>query len=279
MLIAAATGAGAAPRADDPQPQPQPFTQTVPGTTATLQMVPIPPLPGGTPLYMATTEITWDLYDVFVYRLDEDSASPSGADAVSRPSRPYIPPDRGYGHAGYPALSMSHHGAAEFCAWLSQRTGRRYRLPTQAEWEHACRAGAATAYACGDSPACLAEHAWTADNAGGTTHPVGKKKANAWGLHDMHGNVAEWATTTDGKAVICGGSFMDAPTDCRADSRKAQTPDWNASDPQIPKSQWWLADAPFVGFRVVCEIDPPAPAEPKAVEPHEQKETRPDEEH
>lgn len=217
-------------------------------------MIPIPALEGGKPLYISKTEITWDLYDVFVYKLDEEgAAAPSGTDAVSRPSRPYIPPDRGYGHAGYPALSMTTHGATEFCAWLSKKTGRTYRLPTEAEWEHACRAGSTTAYSCGDSPSCLADYAWTADNAEGKTHPVGIKKANAWGLHDMHGNVAEWVTTHDGKAVVCGGSFMDGPADCRADSRKLPSEDWNASDPQIPKSQWWLADAPFVGFRIVCE--------------------------
>ena len=232
-------------------------------------MVPIAAPPGGRALYVSKTEIPWEVYDVFVYRLDEEeSAAPGGADAVSRPSRPYIPPDRGYGHAGYPALSMSYHGAAEFCAWLSKKTGRRYRLPTEAEWEHACRAGTEGFYSCGDKAVCLGEYAWTAENAGGTTHPAGTKKPNAWGLHDMHGNVAEWTTSPDGTGVIRGGSFMDPPPDCRADSRKAPSPSWNASDPQIPKSRWWLADAPFVGFRVVCEIDP---SKPEEKDPHDQQ--------
>jgi formylglycine-generating enzyme required for sulfatase activity len=202
------------------------------------------------PLWVGKTEVTWDEFDVFVYRLDlpeaERAAGQSGGDdpdAVTRPSKPYLPPDRGYGHSGYPAITMSHHAAVKYCEWLSEKTGRRYRLPTEAEWEHAARAGG------GDTKA--ADVAWTAVDAGGTTHPVGKKRANAWGMHDTLGNVAEWCAGADGKPVARGGSFLDETVGVA--SRRAQTPAWNASDPQIPKSRWWLADCNFVGFRVVCE--------------------------
>jgi formylglycine-generating enzyme required for sulfatase activity len=251
---------------------PERFEQRVPGSTATLTMVRIPAgvvevedagAPGKTrtveiaPFYIATTETTWDLYDLFVFRLDEeDTGAGKGEDAVTRPSKPYIPPDRGFGHSGYPAISMTHHGAVEFCKWLSTRTGRKYRLPTDAEWEHACRAGAKTAYSFGDDPAELGEHAWFAGNSGGKTHAVGTRRASAWGLHDMHGNVAEWVAADGGRPAARGGSYLDSADAVTAASRQVQAPAWNESDPQFPKSRWWLADSPFVGFRVVCDDAP-----------------------
>jgi hypothetical protein len=206
------------------------------------------------PLYFAETETVWDAYDIFVFALDNpDPGATSGADAVTRPSKPYVPPDRGYGHSGYAALSLSAHGAAEYCRWLSEKTGRTYRLPTEAEWQYACLAGSPGPYSWGSEAAAAADHAWFKDNAGPKTHPVAQKKPNAWGLFDMHGNAAEWTTGLDGKPVVKGGSFKDGVEGLRAQSRVKQTPDWNSSDPQFPKSKWWLADCTFVGFRVVCE--------------------------
>jgi formylglycine-generating enzyme required for sulfatase activity len=209
------------------------------------------------PVYMSATEITWDLYDLFVYRLDEEEGEVDPAiDAITRPSKPYIPPDRGFGHAGYPAISMSARGAQEFCVWLSAKTGKTYRLPTEAEWQHACLAGGAGPYGF-DDPGNLAEYAWFKDNAGEQTRPVGQKRPSAWGLYDMHGNVAEWVIGADGKPLIRGGSYLDPAEAITAHARAHQTPAWNDSDPQFPKSRWWLADCTFVGFRIVC--DPPLP--------------------
>src|SRR5262249_36634226 len=114
------------------------------------------------------------------------------ADAVTKPSTPYVDETYGYGRDGYPVLCITHHAAMEYCRWLSARTGKLYRLPTEAEWEWACRAGTTTAYSFGDDPGKLDEHAWFDKNSGDTPHKVGTKKPNPWGLHDMHGNIAEW---------------------------------------------------------------------------------------
>lgn len=260
---------GAAPTA--PPTDLKPFSQPVPAAAFKFEMIPIPGSPDGTikPFYIGKTELTWEAFDVYVYRLDADAKDvPADTDAVTRPSKPYLPPDRGFGHEGYAAITVSYKNAQEFCRWLSEKSGRTYRLPTEAEWEYACRAGATTAYSFGDDPAKAGDYAWYFDNADAVTHPVAKKKPNAWGLFDMHGNVAEWCTGRDGAPVTKGGSFRDDPENLAIAARAPDNPDWNGSDPQIPKSQWWLADGPFVGFRIVCEpapaTTPPAPATPPA---------------
>ena len=142
--------------------------------------------------WMARTELTWDAFDVLVFRLDlPEEQRVRDVDGVTRPTKPYILVDRGFGHAGYPALSMSQKGAESFCAWLSEASGRRFRLPTVDEWEYAARAGSPTIYGCGDE-AALAEHAWFRDNANRKTQPVATRTPNAFGLFDLHGNVEEW---------------------------------------------------------------------------------------
>ena len=108
----------------------------IPGTSMTIEMLPVPP-PGDPPSFkMSATEIPWEAYDAFVFRLDRpDPNLPAGVDAVARPSQPYITMDRAFGHAGYPVISVSFLGAKSFCEWLTERTGRKFRLPTEAEWE------------------------------------------------------------------------------------------------------------------------------------------------
>jgi formylglycine-generating enzyme required for sulfatase activity len=232
------------------------YKESISGTLVTFDMVAVP---GGTtvvdgvtvtvaPFLIGRTEVTWDLYDVYAHALDTAGAA-GAADATARPSRPYGAPDYGWGHAGYPAISVARPAADAFCAWLSAKTGRTYRLPTEAEWVHAATLAAGTA----TTPAMREAMTWHRDNAKGTTHPVGTLKPDALGLSDLFGNAAEWVISADGKRVTRGGSFRDALADTGPAARAEQDSTWNERDPQLPKSRWWLSDGPFVGFRVVSD--------------------------
>lgn len=201
-------------------------------------------------LWVGQTEVTWDLYDVYLYGLDMPEGGDGDIDGVSRPSKPYVPPDRGFGHNGYAAIGMTRHAAERFCDWLSVKTGERYRLPTEAEWVYLASTGEAGL----QGEAATEENAWVEENADWVPHPVGKKPANAFGLRDMLGNVAEWVAAEEKTPFAMGGSYLDPAAGCTPVSRAEQTSMWNSSDPQIPKSRWWLADCGFVGFRVVREI-------------------------
>jgi len=233
-----------------------PIWQEIPGTAYKFELVPVPGdrAQGIEPFWMSRYEITWEAFDAFVYpSTAAEDATAAGADAITRPSKPYLPPDRGFGHEGFAAITMSHRNAEAFCKWLSELSGRTFRLATEAEWEHACKAGTDGPFAWGDDPRWAEKFAWYTDDSGGAPHAVGTKEPNAWGLYDMHGNVAEWVNGNDGTPVVKGGSYRSDLDALKASARQAETRAWNASDPQIPKSQWWLADGPFVGFRVVCE--------------------------
>ena len=239
-----------------------PFVQTLPGSVVKVSMAPIPAgsIRIGTktvkikPFWIADTETTWEAFDVFTTSGPPSvpyDQTPLLPDAIARPSKSYIPPDRGWGHHGYPVIDVSSLNAIMFCRWLSDKTGKKYRLPTEAEWEYACRAGKAMPVRA--TPAQLGNAAWIAENSEGRTHPVGKRLPNAWKLYDMLGNTGEWAFDLDGKPVLCGGSFQNKAQKVTPGTRAYQTPAWQETDPQLPKSRWWLADAPFAGFRIVCE--------------------------
>jgi len=142
-----------------------------------------------------------------------------------------------------PAVTMSQFAAKQYTKWLSGITGQTFRLPTEAEWEYACRAGTKGDYSFGDETKSLGSHAWFSDNSGKKTHPVGQKKANPWGLFDMHGNVAEWCNDVfdhayyksspdknprgpaDGKDnVLRGGSWKSSADALRSAYRLGETP-------------------------------------------------------
>lgn len=231
------------------------YVEKLPSSTVEFKMVHVPggPVRIGDkdievkPFFMGATEVTWDVFDQFL--LSGEPSKPYeqkefDADTIARPSRPYILPDLGWGHAGYPVINVHTTTVEMFLRWLRKTTGKKYRLPTEAEWQFAA-----------DVPWTveLKHREWYADTSGDTTHPVGKKVPNGFGLYDILGNVGEWATDLSGKPVLCGGDFTYSAADLKPTVRRYWSLEWQVTDPQLPKSRWWLSDGWFVGFRVVCD--------------------------
>ena len=237
-------------------------------------------------------EITWEQYELFVYPAIEKEKNaktttankkPVKVDAVTSPTPPFTDMSFGMGKTGYPAVNMTQYAALAYCRWLTEKTGHFYRLPTEAEWEYACRAGSAQSYSFGNDKNQLAEYAWYSKNSNEKYQKVGTKKPNAWGLYDMHGNVAEWTLdqyfpdfyskpesrnknawaqpATLYPRVVKGGSWDDDPAELRSAARLPSKASWKQRDPQIPKSDWWNTDASFVGFRIVRPVKQPSAAE------------------
>lgn len=285
----------------------KPFTQKIPNSSISFTMQPIPAgsfVMGSSStekaakaneqppknvrisaFWMGKYEVTHDEFELFLK--DEHTSLNNDADVVTRPSPQYIDLSWGMGKdGGFPANSMQQMTALMYCRWLYKKTGVFYRLPTEAEWEYAARAGSTTIYPFGNNEAQLGEYAWYSKNSGGKYHKVGQKKPNKWGLYDMLGNVAEWTLDQYDKdyfskikpdemnpvikpvkknvRTIRGGSFESASTELRSASREYWLPSWNKRDPQIPKSKWWLTDAPFAGFRIMRPEKQPTPAEAEA---------------
>jgi formylglycine-generating enzyme required for sulfatase activity len=293
----------------------KPYTDVIAHTDVTFDMVPIP---GGKflmgspegepgrkedegpqheteikPFWMGKHEVTWDEYEIWMFSLDvqrrelaktEPSARDKLADAVTRPTKPYTDMTFGMGKERFPAICMTQHAAKGYCKWITAKTGRYYRLPTEAEWEYACRAGTTTAYSFGDDVAKLGEYAWYFDNSEDAYHKVGQKKPNPWGLYDMHGNVAEWVLDQyipdyyagfAGKVTlnpwivptklypmaVRGGSWDDDAEALRSAARRGSSKEWKQQDPQLPQSIWYFTDALFLGFRVVRPLEEPSAAE------------------
>lgn len=291
----------------------KPYTEAIPGSDVAFDMVPVP---GGeflmgspedeadrdecegpqrqvkiAPFWMGKCEVTWDEYDQWAIGLNEKIRKLKNleqddydklADALARPTPAYSDMSFGMGREGYPAICMTQLAAKMYCKWLSAKTGHYYRLPTEAEWEYACRAGSTTAYCFGDEPEDgLDDYAWYYENSDEQYQKVGEKKANAWGLHDMHGNVAEWVLDqlnkegypdAEGKTldnplnipetlyprVVRGGTWDDDADALRSAARRGSDKSWKAQDPQIPQSIWYHTDADFVGFRVVRPLVTPS---------------------
>jgi formylglycine-generating enzyme required for sulfatase activity len=299
----------------------KPYVEPIPGTDAKFKMVPIP---GGTfkmgsaageaghvadegpqhpvaiePFWMEEHEVTWTEFELWGLSLDrqrrkfnkiESTGRDTLVDAVAVPTNPYQEMSFGMGKDnGMPAICMTQFAAKVYCRWLSAKTGRYYRLPTEAEWEYACRAGTTTAYSFGNDAAKLGQYAWYTENSDDKYHRVATKKPNPWGLYDMHGNVAEWCidqyaadfygrcagklaasplspNTKEYGRVVRGGSWDDDADKCRAATRRASEKSWKKQDPQIPQSIWYLTDARFVGFRVIRPFRVPTSAEAKKYE-------------
>jgi len=284
------------------------YSVTIPGSDVTFTMVPIPGgeftmgSPDGeaghkkeegpqhtvkiSPFWMEKCLATWNEYELFMLQEEEkktrashktDPEADKVADAMARPSQPYVDMTFGMGRDGFPAISMTQHGASQYCKWLSAKTGQFYRLPTEAEWEYACRAGTKTAYFFGDDASKLGDYAWHSKNCGGATKKVGLKKSNPWGLFDMHGLLWQWTLdqqlpyTKDAQTdpwvkpakpyphATRGGSWQNQADRCRAAARYGSDPSWKVQDPQLPKSIWYHTDAQFAGFRIVRPLTVPSP--------------------
>lgn len=246
------------------------------------------------PFWIGKYEVTWDEYEPF--QLTAEGRNKDGSrkvwspndkpeDLISQPTPPYQPMDFGMGRNGFPAICMTQHAANKYCQWLSAQTGHFYRLPTEAEWEYAARAGTKTAYFFGDDAKDLGEYAWYFENAPNFQYSqVGKKKPNPWGLYDIYGNVCEWTldqysedtyknwaanaakgvlgnqwvpSKTPYPHVARGGTYDDDAEFLRSASRRASEPAWKQQDPQLPKSIWYLTDATWLGFRIVRPLEIP----------------------
>jgi formylglycine-generating enzyme required for sulfatase activity len=301
------------------------YLEKIPGTELTFRMIPIK---GGTfkmgspdseegrnedegpqievevqPFWMEEHETTWLEFEQFALKYLRQDRKPSdnlsererAADALAAPTGLWGTSDShaNKGKPGYPAAGMSLYAAQTYCKWLTTITGRYYRLPTEAEWEYACRAGSTTAFSFGDDVDKLDDYAvwfFTDDDKLGEAHKIKTKKPNAWGLYDMHGNMAEWvlehyAADTysqrkpgtfaapvkpaitmlgDGSQygrfghIVRGGSCdYTEPAEFRSARRIKSDKEWSKDDPQYPRSVWWLTNAGYIGFRVVRPLDPP----------------------
>ena len=290
-----------------------PYTATISGTEATYTMLPIPGgefqigSPDGEakrskdegpqrtikiePFWMGRTEVTWSEYKEYMKLYEQFKwfeadgirlVTPKNEiDAITAPTQLYDPSYTfGLGELPMqPAVTITQYAAKQYTQWLSGITDHQYRLPSEAEWEYACRAGTTTAYHFGDDAGKLGEYAWHYDNADGRPQKVGKKKPNPWGLHDMHGNAWEWTldeyfeegykrlddkshTAANALAwpdvfyprVLRGGSWDEAADRCRAAAKlDSEDEDWKEEDPNLPLSPWWFTNEPAraVGFRII----------------------------
>ena len=240
----------------------EPYVEKLPASTLEFKMVPVSAgkvkIGDKTvevkPFFMAATETPWELFDA--YLLSGEPSKPYDqtqfpVDAIARPSRSYHLPDLGWGHKGYPVINISYESALMYCRWLSSVTHKKYRLPTEAEWELSAREGKDGEWKIAETD--LAKREWYSGNNFSTSSPVGKRAPNALGIFDMLGNVGEWAVDVQGKPVLCGGDFNYEAAKMTPSTRRYYSPDWQMTDPQLPKSRWWLSDGWFAGFRVVCE--------------------------
>ena len=275
----------------------KPYEQTISGTSIKFKMVPVqggkfkmgsPPSEPNrgsdefekevevSSFWMETHEVTFVEWDA--YFKDNSLPQSKTIDGVTRATPQYIDLTWGMGRdANHPTNSMSQLAAMMYCKWLYSKTGLFYRLPTEAEWEYACKGGV-TKKAFSSDTKSLVEYGYSDQNSNGVFHQVSEKKPNALGLFDMLGNLSEWTLdqyeasgyknlpakdplakpASKYPRVARGGSYLDGADELRCANRIPSNANWNQRDPQIPKSKWWLTDGMGVGFRVVRPLKQPS---------------------
>lgn len=245
------------------------FVETIPVCLVNVEMLPVPGGEGIEPFYLARTELSWDAFAFWALCEDidrDESLTDPMRDTKKinqrakklRPSAPFADIYRGYGRQDQPALGLSRLAAERYCDWLSEETGRRYRLPTKTEWLHAFELNH------GDPTVALpsAERdaiAWHENNSNFEPRALASAQPGALGHHDMLGNVCEWVSQTeDEQRLALGGHFLTSPEKLTGALESIEDASWNMNDPTMPKSVWWFVDAEWVGFRLVCErkVDP-----------------------
>jgi formylglycine-generating enzyme required for sulfatase activity/nitrate/TMAO reductase-like tetraheme cytochrome c subunit len=301
------------------------FTEQIPGSILSFEMIAIP---GGTfnmgssdnepfrrpdegpvhpvtisPFFMSEITVTWDMYWEFYSETQSEGRTPPSfvfennsrpdVDAIAGPTPPYGSPDQGWGGGRRPAITMTPYAAQTFCQWLSKVTGKKYRLPTEAEWEYAARGGTETPYFFEGNPRnfsnfgfwrrfskastdVISSYVFYNNNSRNRTHEPDALRPNPFGLKGMLGNVLEYCAdkydpdayakagagrtnplVTEGEEyVVRGGNYASDASDVRSASRSfTRHDDWMRTDPQQPKSIWWYSDIRGVGFRIVCEVE------------------------
>lgn len=207
------------------------------------------------PFCLATCEVTTGVFRKFVeeaaYKTDaeEDGKGSYGLDksGVYRRSPEFVWHNPGFVQTeSHPVVDVSWNDATALCEWLSRKESKEYRLPTEAEWEYACRAGSASSYHFGDDATSLGEYAWYASNSGDGTHPVGEKKPNAWGVHDMHGNVWEWCSDWFAAEYYAESPANDPVGPASGTSRVLRGGSWD---------QWAYPDFLRCAYRFKCGSD------------------------
>lgn len=273
------------------------FNEAIPGTAITFEMIAIPILEsmhndlkaqansnGLLPFLIGKTEVSWDEYQAFLSETESEGRLSNelvknNIDAISGATPPFGDPSQGWGMGKRPAITMTWHAAKTYCQWLSKKTGKTYRLPTEAEWEYACRAGSSGDFFFGDNASeyeskslirklfykqsdTINKYVIWKGNSNGKTDLPEKVLPNQFGLLNTLGNVKEFCSDTVRtdqtlEHVIKGGSFKSSVQELSLSFKDhTQHNNWLITDPQIPKSLWWYSDCNDVGFRVVCEWSP-----------------------
>jgi formylglycine-generating enzyme required for sulfatase activity len=224
------------------------------------------------PFLLGVCEVTVGQFRVFVKETDHRTAAEVGnrGALMADVNRKKPTPGINWRTPGFeqtddcPVTCVNWHDARAFCQWLSKKEGKTYALPTEAQWEHACRAGTTGRFHFGADEGRLAQYAWYEDNARGSTHPVALKKPNRWGLFDMHGNVWEWTLDRWDKDYYLSSPEKDPPGAASGATRTERGGAFNTEVGRCRSAYRDGEDEPHerwnnVGFRVVCILETPPP--------------------